>query len=157
MKWESSKIITAFRLGAQWHRVTKDKTPTSASTNPEPCLLLGSEITQSGNTLHASPAPGIMMVVNHCVRRAPRQRLFSIPLTPRTPSQEEVGVDSKIRTSPTDRGQLEVTHVSKAGLIFFVSSLPIPWTSRLRYLAGVTHCDGTLYIDKRPPSHHPDL
>lgn len=27
VKWESSKIITAFRLGAQWHRVTKDKTP----------------------------------------------------------------------------------------------------------------------------------
>lgn len=44
VKWESSKIITAFRLGAQWHRVTKDKTPTSVSTNPEPCLLLASEI-----------------------------------------------------------------------------------------------------------------
>ncbi|KAI7786880.1 hypothetical protein LA080_002350 [Diaporthe eres] len=124
VKWESSKIITAFRLGAQWHRVTKDKTPTSASTNPEPCLLLGSEITQSGNTLHASPAPGIIMV-------------------------EEVGVDSKIKTSPTDRAPSRTCR--RLGLAFFVSSLPIPWTSRLRYLAGVRHCDRTLYIDKRTP------
>lgn len=60
------------------------------------------------------------MVVTKCVppqpyRRAPRQRLALPPI-----SQEEVGVDSTIKTWPTDRAQLQVAYVSQTGSVYSV-------------------------------------
>lgn len=72
-------------------------------------------------------------------------------------SSQEVGVDPTIKTLPKDRIRIVVAYMSKAGLFFFVSSMPICWPSRLRYDGPVTHCEGTLYVDRRPPSQHPDL
>lgn len=76
------------------------------------------------------------MVVTKCVppqpyRRAPRQRLALPPI-----SQEEVGVDSTIKTWPTDRAQLEVACVSQTGSLYSVFLANTFFASRLRYFGG---------------------